>query len=72
MEILIKTSLIFNEGVAIIIAVKIRNKVNKSSEIYRTDMWGKRQEKFDTLNKSSLENIKWQKINLDQNLWIYF
>ncbi|MFA6017550.1 MAG: type ISP restriction/modification enzyme [Patescibacteria group bacterium] len=54
------------QGVSIIVAIKIRNKANKSSEVYRADIWGKRQEKFDVLNKSSMENIKWQKINLDQ------
>lgn len=53
------------QGVAIIIAIKTKQK-NNLAEVYKADIWGKRQEKFDILNKSSLGNIKWQKINLDQ------
>lgn len=59
------------QGVAIIVALKTKNKLNKLREVFRADLWGKRQEKFDTLNKSNLENIKWQKINLDQTSYSF-
>lgn len=54
------------QGVAIIIAVKNKNKNKKgSAQIYRHDLWGTRKNKFETLKNVLIEDIKWDEIVLD-------
>lgn len=51
------------QGVAIMIAVKNgKKKKGDLAKVYRSDVWGKRDSKFEQLNLFSIENIKWIKI----------
>ncbi len=48
------------QGVAIIIAVKTGvKKAGNLAKVYRADLWGKREHKFERLNELSIENTKW-------------
>ncbi len=48
------------QGVAIMVAVKTgKKRKGNLAKVYRLDMWGNRESKFDQLNKLSFENIKW-------------
>lgn len=47
------------QGVAIIIAVKVSKKSKELAKIHHFDMWGKRQSKYDELESSNIQNIKW-------------
>ncbi|PIY68730.1 DNA methyltransferase, partial [Candidatus Roizmanbacteria bacterium CG_4_10_14_0_8_um_filter_39_9] len=51
------------QGVAIIIAIK-KGKTDKLAEVYKSNIWGKRKDKFAQLNKHSIKNIFWKKVNL--------
>jgi len=50
------------QGVAILIGIKHKGKSTKLSKIFRSDCFGARVEKFNCLNNSSLETIKWGEI----------
>lgn len=48
------------QGVSIMIAVKTgKKKKGELAKVYRADMWGKRENKFEQLDGSSFENIQW-------------
>jgi predicted helicase len=51
------------QGVAIIVAIKNKIGNNNLPKINYVDVWGKRSEKFDFLNKFSLEDIKWNLVD---------
>ena len=56
---------VFNiqQGVSIMIAVKTGKKIKDNlSKIYRLDLWGKRESKFENLNNLSIENANWVEI----------
>lgn len=59
------------QGVAIIIAIK-KNRINKLAEVFKFHLRGKREEKFQNLNKSSLQSIKWEKIDLTTPSYFFF
>jgi len=59
------------QGVAIIIAIK-KNKTSKLAEVFKFHLRGKREEKFQNLNKSSLQSIKWEKIDLTTPSYFFF
>ncbi|MBI5126749.1 MAG: N-6 DNA methylase [Candidatus Taylorbacteria bacterium] len=52
---------VFNimQGVSIDIFVKNEGKKKGLGEVYHKDLYGKREDKFESLNKGSLENFKW-------------
>lgn len=51
------------QGVSIMIAVKTgKKKKGELAKVYRFDVWGKRNSKFEQLNSFSIKNIKWVKI----------
>ena len=51
------------QGVAIILAIKTgKKKKGNLAKIYRFDIWGKRDSKFDQLNNLSVENAKWDSL----------
>lgn len=53
------------QGVAIILAVKTGKKKKVDlAKVYRLDVWGKRESKFDQLNSLSFENAKWNSLDL--------
>ncbi len=48
------------QGVAIIIAVKKgKSSKNKLANIYHIDLWGKRQDKYDALEKENIASFNW-------------
>ncbi|MFA5967166.1 MAG: type ISP restriction/modification enzyme [Patescibacteria group bacterium] len=48
------------QGVSIILAVKNKEKVEKTlARVYHLDMWGKKEAKFQQLNEASLKDIPW-------------
>lgn len=51
------------QGVAIIVAIKNKVTSNTLPKISYHDVWGKRSEKFDFLNKFSLQDINWNLVN---------
>jgi predicted helicase len=53
------------QGVSIILGVKKVTLNDEPAKLYRSDLWGKRQDKYDILSSSRLDSIEWQKINLD-------
>lgn len=59
-------------GVSILFGVK-KNHANKEKKalatVYQADFYGKRAEKFNLLNKSSIENIEWNKLPDANDVW---
>ncbi len=53
-------------GVAIILAVKNKSNIKKLSKVFRFDMFGSREKKFEFLNANSLKSIKWNKISISE------
>ena len=63
---------VFNimQGVAIIIAVKT-GKTTKLAEVYKSNLWGKSEQKFKLLNTLSVEKINWEKIELSSPNYLF-
>lgn len=59
------------QGVSIIIAVKHKIKRKELSDVYKADVWGTRKYKFDFLFGNTLEKIKWEKIRLNEPLYLF-
>ena len=59
------------QGVSIIVAVKKKNVKKELASVYRADLFGSRQSKFETLNSGTLQSIKWEKINLKQPGYLF-
>lgn len=58
-------------GVSIIFGVKKGNRENKNlADVYKLDLYGLREEKFEALEKASFENVKWQKLPAETELWL--
>ncbi|MBP6855066.1 MAG: N-6 DNA methylase [Candidatus Pacebacteria bacterium] len=58
-------------GVSILFGVKKRNVENKSlADVYKLDLYGLREEKFEVLEKVSFESVKWQKLPTETELWV--
>jgi predicted helicase len=58
-------------GVSIIFAIKKKGKENKKlARVYKADVFGLREEKFEVLEKGSIENIVWQELPDDTELWV--
>lgn len=51
-------------GVSIILGIKKKNKSKKLAEVFRFDIFGLREEKFEFLNKNSFNTIKWEKVKV--------
>jgi len=50
-------------GVAIILAIKKKTKSKKLAEVFRFDLFGSRERKFEFLNQNSLKKVKWNKVS---------
>jgi len=50
-------------GVAIMLAVKTKQKKNGLANVYHCQIWGKRDIKFELLNKLSVENATWARLS---------
>ena len=59
------------QGVSIIVAVKSREKIKGLANVYRSDVWGKRQQKFDYLLENTIEKVDWEKINLKEPMYFF-
>ena len=53
------------EGVAIFIGIKTPSpeKTQDLAKVYHADLWGLRQEKYDFLNRHSLDSVRWQPLS---------
>ena len=59
-------------GVSIIFGVKKKLAAGKKKElarIYQADIYGKRAFKFEKLNNSTIENLQWNKLPKDNDVW---
>lgn len=50
------------QGVSINIFIRKEGKKNNSCKVHHADLYGKREYKFDVLNKSNIENIEWKEL----------
>lgn len=58
-------------GVSIIFGVKKGNTEDKKlADVYKLDLYGLREEKFEVLEKASFENVKWQNLPEETELWV--
>ena len=60
------------QGVAIIIAIKKKQKSNKLAELYLCDIYGKRDFKYDYLEKNSLKSLPFEKIEYKEPDFYFF
>lgn len=51
------------QGVSITFLIKYNHKNNKRTKIYYSDLWGKREKKYNFLSKNDIYCIKWKEIN---------
>jgi len=59
-------------GVSIIFGVKKQKQLNDKeqlADVFKFDLYGKRVEKFLKLNESGIENIEWNKLPDDSDVW---
>lgn len=59
-------------GVSIFFGVKKKQEAGtkkKLATVYQFDMFGKRAKKFDTLKQGSVENLKWNTLPEDNDIW---
>ena len=59
------------QGVAIIVAVKHKSESNELADVFRADIWGKRETKFEFLLKNTIDHIKWEKIRLNKISYVF-
>jgi len=59
------------QGVAIIVAIKNKNKIKELADVFRADIWGKREKKFEFLLEKNIETVKWEKIHLTTPSYIF-
>jgi len=64
---------VFNimQGVSISLFVKTDKKKKGLAEVYHTEFFGKQKEKFENLNKDSLKNIKWHKLDYKEPYYFF-
>ena len=51
------------QGVAISIFVRKASEEKTLGDVYHSEIYGKRKEKFQSLDESDIQNIKWKKLN---------
>lgn len=59
------------QGVSINIFVRKNENKTKLGTVYHSEIFGKREYKFETLNKSDIEKIKWQKLNYSKPYFFF-
>ena len=60
------------QGVAILIGVKKRGPKTKASEVYHSELWGDRKEKYDALWSGSLETIDFKLLNPQSPYFMFY
>lgn len=58
-------------GVSIILGVKKHSKIKDKelAQVFQTDFYGGRKEKYEMLDKENLESIKWNKLQENTEIW---
>lgn len=59
------------QGVSINIFVRKNEKKNGLGKVYHSDLFGSRKQKFETLNKSDLKNIKWEELDYSDPYYFF-
>lgn len=59
------------QGVSINIFVRKNEKKEKLADVYHSELFGKRETKFDKLNQSEMGNVKWKKIKCDKPYYFF-
>jgi type I restriction-modification system DNA methylase subunit len=59
------------QGVSINIFVRKEGEKKGLGKVYHSDLYGKRADKFETLNKSNLKNIKWQELKYSEPYYFF-
>jgi predicted helicase len=59
------------QGVSIIFAIKNKTKSKKLATVFRSDLYGSRQAKFDYLKSNTISTVKWDKINLRSPSYLF-
>jgi len=59
------------QGVSINIFVRKNEKKEKLGTVYYAELFGKREAKFEVLNKSDIETIKWQKLDCPEPYFFF-
>jgi type I restriction-modification system DNA methylase subunit len=64
---------VFNimQGVSINIFMKKEGKKKGLGTVYHTELYGKREDKFETLNNGDMESIKWNKLNYSEPYYFF-
>jgi len=64
---------VFNiqQGVSINIFIRKEEKKNDLGKVYHTDIYGKREYKFEVLNQSDIKNTNWQKLNYSEPYYFF-
>lgn len=59
------------QGVSINLFIKTKGN-DELGQVYRTDIWGRRQDKYDLLLESSINSIKWHRLNCIEPNYYFF
>jgi predicted helicase len=59
------------QGVSINIFVRKGKEKKQSGNVYHTELYGSRDEKFKSLNKNDIQNIKWNKLNYSEPYYFF-
>jgi predicted helicase len=59
------------QGVAISIFVRKTDKEKTLGKVHHTEIYGKREEKFQLLDESDIKNIKWKKLNYSEPYYFF-
>lgn len=59
------------QGVSISLFVRNSKQKNTSGKVYHAEFFGKRQSKFDRLNTSDIETVKWQKLDYREPYYFF-
>ncbi len=64
---------VFNimQGVSISIFVRKEGEKKDLGKVYHSEIYGKREVKFETLDKSDLKTIKWKKLNYSEPYYFF-
>ena len=59
------------QGVAILLAVKTKERKNNLADLYHSEFWGKRDEKYAQLWDNNLKSIEWKKIDAQEPFFLF-
>ena len=58
------------QGVSILLCVKERDNL-ASAKVYYADMWGPREEKYNTLSETDVQTTKWKELQPTSSLYLF-